>query len=837
MAGKLTPLGPEALDTSLNALLAEYPTAFVAAINDDGVFVPMPASVSLTGQQVLKARSMLDLVVSEDRQRVISTWERARETGASSAQMRLELDPGRPAVIHYLDARARHGVYVGIVVGGDAAALRSLPEIQPTPPRIARVRKNEVAVFLEVDEATSKILGWTAADMVGLRSLDFIHPEDQDRAIESWMQMLSEPGIVQPPVRLRHRRSDGSWTWFEVTNHNLIADPDRGYVLAEIIDISDEMAAQEALREREQLLEAVLGVIGALVVILDPQGQVVSFNGACERLSGYPAADILGRPLWDVLFPSDEVEQVRAMFDDLRAGAFPKSFESHWMTRTGALRLIRWENTCRTDEGSAVTHVIATGIDITDRKKVEEELSHELTLMHALMDNLPIQLYFKDRESRFIRISNHGAKTLGLSDPGQAIGKTDFDFFTDEHAQQANEDEREIIRTGQAHNTEEKETRTGLPDIWVSTTKLPLRDTDERIIGTFGISVDITDRRKAEEALRERARVFAALAAFAAAVNAIREPALLAAALVDAVGAVVPVDTVVIIMLDRGDGLYRVSAVRGLAPGAIGAIIEPGDGHTGRAISERTVILTEPHPRAQSNAALRDYLVHETTWAVGVPLIHEDTVLGVISVGRFEADAPFTPAEIEVFTLLGAHAALALANAYLVEEVSALAIHDGLTGLYNRRHFDAEFDHLIARFKRRAPAGNLAAIMFDLDHFGNFNRQHGHLVGDAVLRLFAGVLHERLRSADLVARFGGEEFVVILEDCALPEVVRVADEVRRGLEVRTVPGADGKPLRVTVSAGCAVIDPADPTRDALLSRADVALFMAKRAGRNQVVAA
>jgi len=227
----------------------------------------------------------------------------------------------------------------------------------------------------------------------------------------------------------------------------------------------------------------------------------------------------------------------------------------------------------------------------------------------------------------------------------------------------------------------------------------------------------------------------------------------------------------------------------------------------------------------------------ESMSAVGVPLVHEDTVLGVITVSRAQTDAMFTPAEREVFALLGSHAALALANAHLVEEVSALAIHDGLTGLYNRRHFDAELDHLIARFKRRAPAGNLAAIMFDLDHFGDFNRQHGHLVGDAVLRLFAGVLHERLRSADLVARYGGEEFVVILEDCTLREVTMVADEVRRGLEARTVPGADGRQLRVTVSAGCAVIDPADPTKDALIGRADVALFMAKRAGRNQVVAA
>jgi diguanylate cyclase (GGDEF)-like protein len=126
--------------------------------------------------------------------------------------------------------------------------------------------------------------------------------------------------------------------------------------------------------------------------------------------------------------------------------------------------------------------------------------------------------------------------------------------------------------------------------------------------------------------------------------------------------------------------------------------------------------------------------------------------------------------------------------------------------------------------------------MFDLDHFGDFNRRHGHLAGDAVLRLFGEILRKRLRSADLVARFGGEEFVAILEDCGLPEATRLADEVRRDLEARAVPGDQGQPLHATVSAGCAVIDPAVPTKEALLGRADAALFMAKRAGRNQVVA-
>ncbi len=171
------------------------------------------------------------------------------------------------------------------------------------------------------------------------------------------------------------------------------------------------------------------------------------------------------------------------------------------------------------------------------------------------------------------------------------------------------------------------------------------------------------------------------------------------------------------------------------------------------------------HSRQDYASNLRARVPYDAISGVAVPLIHEDLVLGVISLGRAGADATFTETEREVLAIVGSQAALAMANAYLVEEVSALAIHDGLTGLYNRRHFDAAADLAIARFRRRGADGNLAAIMFDLDHFGQFNRLHGHLAGDEALRLFGGILRERLRSADLVARYGGEEFVAILEDC------------------------------------------------------------------------
>ncbi|MHB8055694.1 MAG: sensor histidine kinase [Candidatus Aminicenantales bacterium] len=123
--------------------------------------------------------------------------------------------------------------------------------------------------------------------------------------------------------------------------------------------------------------------------------------------------------------------------------------------------------------------------------------------LDALMDNISDYIYFKDLDSRFLRINAAHARAFGLSDPAQAIGKTDFDFFIEEHARQALEDEQKIIQTGRPIiGLVEKETRADGRVSWVSTTKMPLRDDQGQIIGTFGISRDITAQKLAEEALR-----------------------------------------------------------------------------------------------------------------------------------------------------------------------------------------------------------------------------------------------------------------------------------------------------------------------------------------------
>ena len=127
-------------------------------------------------------------------------------------------------------------------------------------------------------------------------------------------------------------------------------------------------------------------------------------------------------------------------------------------------------------------------------------------LLETLMDNVLDAIYFKDRQSKFTRVNRYQAARFGLASPAHAVGRTDFDFFTDEHAAQALRDEQEIIRTGQPLvNVEEKETLANGEFRWVSTTKLPLRDRQGNIVGTFGISRDVTERKKAGEQLQHQA--------------------------------------------------------------------------------------------------------------------------------------------------------------------------------------------------------------------------------------------------------------------------------------------------------------------------------------------
>lgn len=156
------------------------------------------------------------------------------------------------------------------------------------------------------------------------------------------------------------------------------------------------------------------------------------------------------------------------------------------------------------DKNGEITAIAGMQRDVSEIRKTMESLNTEKGLLRSLMDNFPHTIYFKDRNSRFIRINEAQAKMLGLKDPDEAIGKTDFDFFAPQHAQEAFDDEQRILSSGEQIIGKTERIRTANGNfIWVSATKVPVRNQDGEITGLVGISMDVTEKYLAEQKLHE----------------------------------------------------------------------------------------------------------------------------------------------------------------------------------------------------------------------------------------------------------------------------------------------------------------------------------------------
>ncbi len=221
----------------------------------------------------------------------------------------------------------------------------------------------------------------------------------------------------------------------------------------------------------------------------------------------------------------------------------------------------------------------------------------------------------------------------------------------------------------------------------------------------------------------------------------------------------------------------------------------------------------------------------ETASRMCIPLVSFGQTLGVLVLDSAQVGA-FHANDVQSLESVADICSNAIQNAHYVDRVKQLAYLDGLTGIFNRRFFELRIAEEIER-ARRFNVG-MAVIMVDIDQFKRLNDEFGHLLGDEVLRQVSSIFSQQLRKIDVVCRFGGEEFAILLPQTNPQHAFNVAEKLRRLVETWQFPGV---PRPVTISAGAANYPDHGTTRDDLVKAADAGLYAAKLAGRNRVLLA
>jgi len=361
--------------------------------------------------------------------------------------------------------------------------------------------KDHASRFIRINKNHAQSFGLSdPSQAVGKTDFDFFTGEHAQQAFDDEQNIIRTGQMLSIEEKETHHDRPDTW----VSTVKLPLRDKEGKIIGTFgisRDITEHKLAEEALRESEEHYRILFNEALDGICLADAEtGFIIDCNQALLSLVGRERVKLIGQSQTILHPPNNKKAAFSPTFEQHLNDKEGKTLETQIITANGDIREVEIKANQVNIHGRKTLQGVFR--DITERKQAEEELALEQYLMHTLMDNLPDHIYFKDHASRFIRISKTLAQMFGLSDPAQAIGKTDFDFFTGEHAQQAFDDEQNIIRTGQMLSIEEKETHHDRPDTWVSTVKLPLRDKEGKIIGTFGTSRDITERKKTDEEIK-----------------------------------------------------------------------------------------------------------------------------------------------------------------------------------------------------------------------------------------------------------------------------------------------------------------------------------------------
>ncbi len=354
---------------------------------------------------------------------------------------------------------------------------------------------------IQVNRAFEQITGWTQQDSDMGNLMELIYPDPHYREeIANFMQSLA-PGFRD----LKMTRKGGTLVETSWANVRL---PD-GRRVGIGIDISERKEAEYRLQQKTAELEksnnfvnAILQTSGALILVLDRNARIVRVNDACKILTGYPEDELLNSNITELLIPEDEREGIQDVIRQLVAGAQMVEYENHWITKTGEKHYIRWRNTVLLDDEGIPEYAVATGIDISDRIKIEQALRISEAQFRELADSMP-QLVWTTRPDGYHDYFNQQWYQFTGTVPGETQGELWARLLHPDDYERTLKIWHECLRTGKPYHIEYRFRRASDGTYrWFLGQALAVRNEEGVITRWYGTCTDIQELKAAEAALR-----------------------------------------------------------------------------------------------------------------------------------------------------------------------------------------------------------------------------------------------------------------------------------------------------------------------------------------------
>ena len=352
--------------------------------------------------------------------------------------------------------------------------------------------------ILFANPAAQKQLGYTPAELARMNALD-LHPPELRPEAAKLLAGINAGRIIICPVPLRAR--DGTRILVET---KIMQGEWQGQkaLLGISHDVTQRKQAEEATQESEEKYKALVETTGTGYVILDPDGKVLGANQEYVRLTGHGSLrEIIGKNIIEWTAAHDRKRNVVEIRKCMEQG-FVRNLEVDYVTQRGQVTPV--EINATVIKSGKTVHILSLCRDITERKQTEKTLQHERNLFRTVLDNLPSIIFIKDKEGRYVLSNRAHQHVLGATEEA-LLGQTAFNFHPHDLARQYQEDEKQIMRGGEPlPPKEERALNRGLGRYrWHLTSRIPFKDEAGGVIGIVGISHDITDRKSAEEVLRE----------------------------------------------------------------------------------------------------------------------------------------------------------------------------------------------------------------------------------------------------------------------------------------------------------------------------------------------